>query len=452
MGNTLSLCGVCFQATTEVGAEPCLSDRSQSYNVKDQGKQLKHLHEDSLNWLNMSDVQSPLEPTTNTKTSPARISIEPLCSVLQENCIVSEPESSLPPSSKFALEDGRAAVTLTESIRAHNDNTETTMVPTMEEAMAVITPESSTTSNWVHKNNAEITKLPLHLDRVVSEPELSSPSSSTFTVEDARVVAMPETPTESIEVHNDNVETTRVLVDLDELDRSEQLTANSAPLKMELPSKARLPTRFSFIRRRTKTGTEPTASNETICILGGEGVGKTTLAIRLINEGRWVDPKAIAWHDPTIEDRYKVDLSIDGKKSNLKIVDTGGQIEYLGARDEWIRENDCFMLVYSVADRESFYDVKDLKEKIDVSRFDDKRDRKVILVGNKADCAGEDRMVPFKTGAQLAKDWGCRFIECSAKDAINCDRPFHDMIRSIRNSKHLSIRLRKSQSKCCYVM
>lgn len=55
----------------------------------------------------------------------------------------------------------------------------------------------------------------------------------------------------------------------------------------------------------------------------------------------------------------------------------------------------------------------------------------MVLVANKADLEFE-RQVGSNEGRQLAKNFGCRFIETSAKQRINVDDAFYNLVREIR--------------------
>lgn len=55
----------------------------------------------------------------------------------------------------------------------------------------------------------------------------------------------------------------------------------------------------------------------------------------------------------------------------------------------------------------------------------------MVLVANKADLEYE-RQVGSNEGRQLAKNFGCRFIETSAKQRINVDDAFYNLVREIR--------------------
>ena len=57
-----------------------------------------------------------------------------------------------------------------------------------------------------------------------------------------------------------------------------------------------------------------------------------------------------------------------------------------------------------------------------------------VLVGNKADKQLE-REVTREEGMQLAKEFGCEFLETSAKTAQNVERLFTNLVRNLRSTK-----------------
>ena len=95
------------------------------------------------------------------------------------------------------------------------------------------------------------------------------------------------------------------------------------------------------------------------------------------------------------------------------------------------REGQGFILVYSIASRATF-------ERLEVFRqamLKVKRQRPVfMLVGNKCDKQYE-REVSREEGAAMARDFGCRFLETSAKTAQNVEKLFTDLVRLLRSSK-----------------
>ena len=58
----------------------------------------------------------------------------------------------------------------------------------------------------------------------------------------------------------------------------------------------------------------------------------------------------------------------------------------------------------------------------------------IILVGNKCDKSYE-REVSREEGLALARTFECPFLETSAKDAVNVERLFMDIVRACRRTR-----------------
>lgn len=54
-----------------------------------------------------------------------------------------------------------------------------------------------------------------------------------------------------------------------------------------------------------------------------------------------------------------------------------------------------------------------------------------VLAGNKCDLT-EYREVPKADGEALAKKLQCKFMETSAKDRINVDQAFYELVREVK--------------------
>jgi len=162
-----------------------------------------------------------------------------------------------------------------------------------------------------------------------------------------------------------------------------------------------------------------------VAVLGDGGVGKTALAVQFTLNC------FVETYDPTIEDAYRKQLVVDNRMCFVEVIDTAGQEEYATLRDQWVREGQGFILVYSIASRATF-------ERLDVFRqsmLRVKRQKPIfMLVGNKADKQLE-REVTREEGMQLAKEFGCEFLETSAKTALNVERLFTNLVRNLRSTK-----------------
>lgn len=136
-------------------------------------------------------------------------------------------------------------------------------------------------------------------------------------------------------------------------------------------------------------------------------------------------------YDPTIEDSYRKQVVIDNLSCLLEILDTAGQEEFTALRDQWIRDCEGFVIIYSIISRGSFEQVSVFKDQ--VMRVKDAEKLPMMLVGNKCDLA-DHRQVSADEGAALAKQIGCQFKEASAKTRVNVEEAFYDLVREIRRT------------------
>ncbi|CAE6362518.1 unnamed protein product, partial [Rhizoctonia solani] len=103
-------------------------------------------------------------------------------------------------------------------------------------------------------------------------------------------------------------------------------------------------------------------------------------------------------YDPTIEDAYRKQTMVDGSVCHIEIVDTAGQEEYSTLRDQWVREGQGFILVYSITERRSFERMETFRQAL--LRAKSRQPPLFILVGNKCDQTYE-RQVLKQEGENL---------------------------------------------------
>ena len=149
-------------------------------------------------------------------------------------------------------------------------------------------------------------------------------------------------------------------------------------------------------------------------------------------------------------------MVIDSQSCMLEVLDTAGQEEYTALRDQWIRDGEGFILVYSITSRSSFSRIQRFHNQI--QRVKDSSNAgsptavgylsspmssmmsgssgpaPVMLVGNKSDRVTE-REVSAQEGIALAKELGCDFVEASAKNCINVEKAFYDVVRNLRKQR-----------------
>ena len=172
----------------------------------------------------------------------------------------------------------------------------------------------------------------------------------------------------------------------------------------------------------------------------GKGVvGKSSLTYRFINYN------APQEHDPTIEDRYKSNLNIEGNDYEVEILDTAGEEDYQNMMDMWISFGEGFLLVFAINDKESFNLLKVKHERVLKGKHGVKCP--ILLVGNKQDLENE-RQVNYAEAKALADSWGIDYIETSAKTNFNCKEAFEKLAQTIVKNKSP----KKSAGTCCIIM
>jgi len=179
-----------------------------------------------------------------------------------------------------------------------------------------------------------------------------------------------------------------------------------------------------------------------LVVVGGGGVGKSALTIQFIQSHFVQD------YDPTIEDSYRKQCVIDDRVAHLDILDTAGQEEFSAMREQYMRTGEGFLLVFSVTDRSSYEEIP--KFHTQILRVKDKDEFPMILVGNKSDLEAE-RNVSTAEAQELGRKLKIPYLEASAKNRINVDASFHDLVRSIRRSNEvLELPVNKKKGrKCC---
>ena len=207
-------------------------------------------------------------------------------------------------------------------------------------------------------------------------------------------------------------------------------------------------------------------SSYKIVVLGGGSVGKSAMTVRLVSN------HFLAVYDPTVEESYRTQTTIDGEPAVLEIIDTAGQEEYNAIKDAHIVKGQGFLLVFSLTSRQSFDELEDIHARIYHLKEKDpcKDNIPIVIAGNKCDLEAE-RCVALTEGEDLAKNWRCKFhaslFHCpqyacltfflsrsfasflllalphfpplfitaaSALSKINVEESFYDIVRLIRQS------------------
>lgn len=169
-----------------------------------------------------------------------------------------------------------------------------------------------------------------------------------------------------------------------------------------------------------------------ILILGGQGVGKTSI-IKRYKSNIYIDE-----YEPTIQITSKKVINFNNDYISLEIVDLEGQTENtIYTPNKFSFGYNGYVLVYDVRDIKSFDLIKKIYEQIaELSGNISK-----ILVGTKSDKSLENnnnfgaREVSFDEGKKLAEKIHCPFIEVSSQDNKNIEEIFRLLLIEINKTE-----------------
>lgn len=159
-----------------------------------------------------------------------------------------------------------------------------------------------------------------------------------------------------------------------------------------------------------------------VVVLGAGGVGKSCLTAQFVHN-EWIES-----YDPTIEDSYRTQISVDGRQIMLEILDTAGTEQFVAMRDLYMKTGQGFLLVFSIVSRTSLAELAQLREEI--IRIKDDESPPIVIVGNKADLE-DQRAVERAKAFAISQRWGLPYYEASARTRTNVDEVFIDLCRQM---------------------
>ena len=155
-----------------------------------------------------------------------------------------------------------------------------------------------------------------------------------------------------------------------------------------------------------------------LIIVGDQGVGKSSLTIRAINN-TFQD-----FYTPTIGFEFLTYFTkIEDHKVKLQIWDTCGQEGYRALITSFYRNSSLAILVYAIDSQKSFDSLEDWLNDI---KTQSNPETKIVLIGNKSDLE-EKREVSKEKGQQFCELHQCAFfMEASAKKGDNVQNLFEE--------------------------
>ena len=187
-----------------------------------------------------------------------------------------------------------------------------------------------------------------------------------------------------------------------------------------------------------------------ILLLGDSAVGKSCLLLR------YCDDSFQDIHLATIGLDFRLKtLNLDNnKKIKAQIWDTAGQDRFRAITKNYYRGANGILLIFDITDRSSFEHIRNWIEQI---KEEAPEQIIIYLVGNKIDNQN-NRVVTNEEAKKLAEEFKLKYYETSAKNNINVDTTFLDLIKEI-DSMYSQLYIdnngmtingnKKQKKKCC---
>ena len=161
-----------------------------------------------------------------------------------------------------------------------------------------------------------------------------------------------------------------------------------------------------------------------VLLLGDSTVGKTCFLLR------YCDKTFQEAHLSTIglDYRLKSMTLASGKRIKLQIWDTAGQDRFRAITKNYYKGANGIILIYDVTNIQSFENVKNW-----IAQIKEEANPNVIiyLAGNKIDVNESEKAVKTEDGKKIADELTIKFYETSAKNGINVNEIFEDLVEKI---------------------
>ncbi|KAK4348641.1 hypothetical protein RND71_031396 [Anisodus tanguticus] len=168
-----------------------------------------------------------------------------------------------------------------------------------------------------------------------------------------------------------------------------------------------------------------------LVFLGDQSVGKTSIITRFMYD------KFDTTYQASIEGNLKsVPWVISGEpvSVNIPLWDTAGQERFRSLIPSYIRDSSVAVIVYDVANLQSFLNTSKWIEEVRTERGSDVI---IVLVGNKTDLV-DKRQVSTEEGDAKSLEFGVMYIETSAKAGFNIKPLFRKIAAALSGMETLS--------------
>ena len=161
-----------------------------------------------------------------------------------------------------------------------------------------------------------------------------------------------------------------------------------------------------------------------VLLLGDSTVGKTCFLLR------YCDKTFQEAHLSTIGLDYRLKSMTlqSGKNIKLQIWDTAGQDRFRAITKNYYKGANGIILIYDVTNVQSYENVKNW-----ISQIREEANPNVViyLAGNKVDVSEQEKLVKTEDGKKIADEFKLKFYETSAKNGVNINEIFEDLVEVI---------------------
>ena len=161
-----------------------------------------------------------------------------------------------------------------------------------------------------------------------------------------------------------------------------------------------------------------------VLLLGDSTVGKTCFLLR------YCDKTFQEAHLSTIglDYRLKTMTLKSGKNIKLQSWDTAGQDRFRAITKNYYKGANGIILIYDVTNVQSYENVKNW-----ISQIREEANPNVViyLAGNKVDVSEQEKLVKTEDGKKIADEFKLKFYETSAKNGVNINKIFEDLVEVI---------------------
>jgi Ras-related protein Rap-2C len=117
-------------------------------------------------------------------------------------------------------------------------------------------------------------------------------------------------------------------------------------------------------------------------------------------------------------------------------------------RDLYIRNGHGFVIVFSLTSKQSFHDIKTIRQQI--LRVKNTDNVPIVIAANKIDA--EDKEITHDELVSLANEWNVSFFETSAKNSKNINTLFTEIVRQMNVQPFKEVKKLSCCRKNCVIL